>query len=94
MTLSELSREILILPEQVPLLALFDAFLHRKEHIALLHEDLGGTAGVATLEDIIETLLGLEIVDETDNTVDMRELARDRWEQRARERAVGGPTGG
>jgi CBS domain containing-hemolysin-like protein len=40
--------------------------------------------GVVTLEDLVETLLGLEIVDEADKTVDMRALARSRWKQRAR----------
>ncbi|MCG8419881.1 MAG: hemolysin family protein [Proteobacteria bacterium] len=85
--LSELSRELLTMPEQASLSALLDAMLHGKEHIVLLHEDLGGTAGIATLEDVVETLLGLEIVDETDQTVDMRQLARERWEQRARQRA-------
>lgn len=83
--LSELAREIVAIPESARLPEILDAMLRRKEHIVLLHEELGGTAGITTLEDLVETLLGLEIVDETDQTVDMRQLARQSWERRARQ---------
>ena len=56
-----------------------------REHIALVTDDFGGMAGIITVEDIIETLLGLEIVDETDNTIDMQALARQNWEKRKEE---------
>ena len=45
-------------------------------------------SGIVTIEDVIETLLGLEIVDESDNTADMRKLAREKWEQRAKNLGV------
>ena len=45
----------------------------------------GGMAGIASMEDVIETLLGLEIVDEMDKSEDMQDLARRKWEQRAKE---------
>ena len=54
-------------------------------HIVLVVDEFGSPVGVLALEDIIETLLGLEIVDEGDEVVDMREKARRLWKRRARE---------
>lgn len=78
-----LLRPITRLPEDSPLPVLLDEMISNKTHIVLLTEELGGTAGIATLEDLVETLLGIEIVDETDTAVDMRELARRKWAERA-----------
>lgn len=81
--LHRLRREILVVPENLPLPALFERMLNRLEHIALAIDEYGGTAGIITLEDVVETLLGLEIVDEADSTRDMQELARQQWRRRA-----------
>lgn len=59
-----------------------DQFITRQEHIFLAVDEYGGTAGIITLEDVIETLLGVEIVDETDSVEDMRKLARELAERR------------
>ncbi len=83
-TLVELAREILAVPEMVSLFSLFDQLLDRREHIALVVEEYGGIAGLVTMEDILETLLGLEIIDETDKITNMRKWARRQWFQRAR----------
>lgn len=79
-----LKRDMLIVPESMPLPDLFENLLNSREQIALVVDEFGGTAGLASLEDVLETLLGLEIVDELDATRDMRDLARARWRERAR----------
>ena len=81
---SEIQRDLLTVPETLPLPRLFERFLERKEHLALVIDEYGGTQGIATMEDVVETLLGLEIVDEADTVHDMQVLARERWAERAR----------
>ncbi len=83
-TLGELRRDIFKVPETVSLHGLFRGLLERREHLALVVDEYGGVVGLATMEDIVETLLGLEIMDERDRIEDMRKLARRRWLQRAR----------
>ena len=77
MALAELRRELPHVPEDMNLDALFDFLTEKDRHIALVEDGYGGTAGLVTLEDVIETLLGLEIVDEHDEAADLRaEAAR------------------
>ena len=59
-----------------------DEFLKKREHIFLVVDEYGTTQGIITLEDAVETLLGAEIVDESDSVEDMRQLARELWEKR------------
>lgn len=80
--LKEIRREILIVPNSIALYSLWEKLLEQKEHIAMIVDEYGGLDGIVTLEDIIETLLGLEIVDEKDTVTDMRQYARERWETR------------
>lgn len=82
--LSSLHRDIIISHSATPIPDLLDKFIAENEHIALVVDEYGGMEGIVTMEDIIETLLGIEIVDEFDNTEDMRALARKNWELRAR----------
>lgn len=82
--LSTFERDILMVPEALPLPKLFERLLDRLEHIALVMDEYGGVAGVVTMEDVVETLLGLEIVDEADSVQDMQALARQQWYKRAR----------
>jgi CBS domain containing-hemolysin-like protein len=76
-------RDLPSLLETVSLAQAFNMVISMDAHIALVVDEYGDVQGILTLEDIIETLLGLEIVDEGDETVDMRELARKRWKSRA-----------
>jgi CBS domain containing-hemolysin-like protein len=75
-TLRSLARPINAFPEQASVADTLESLLEKREHIALVVDEYGGTAGVVTLEDLIEELLGQEIVDETDAAVDMQEVAK------------------
>jgi len=78
-----LRRDLPAVPETVSLTQIFELFLKRQQALLVVDEH-GGVAGIVTMEDIIETLLGIEIMDETDTVADMRALARQRWLKRAR----------
>ncbi len=83
--LSELRRDIVTIPESASLSRLFDQLIDQRAHICHVVDEYGGMAGLVTLEDLVETLLGLEIVDEADRNDDMQVLARKRWKQRAKD---------
>lgn len=80
--LKDIKRDIIILPDTLVLFSAWETLLERKEHIAMIIDEYGGIEGIVTMEDIIETLLGLEIVDEKDIINDMQKYARDRWKMR------------
>ena len=67
--------------ENVPVSVLIDLFVKRKTHLFIVHDNYGQTSGVVTLEDAIETLLGVEIMDEMDEVEDMQAFARDKSKQ-------------
>ncbi len=77
--LKDIKREIVIVPDTKYLFDLWETLLQKKEHIALVVDEYGGVEGIVTMEDMIETLLGLEIIDEKDVICDMQKYARDRW---------------
>ncbi len=70
--------------EKLPVQHLLDKFIKNRAHLFLVEDEFGQTAGIVTLEDAIETLLGREIVDESDEVADMQELARDKYRARLR----------
>ncbi len=69
-------------PDTKPLADLLDEFINRREHMFQVVDEYGGTAGIVTLEDVIESLLDIEIVDEFDSVVDMQAYALERWQSR------------
>jgi len=83
-TLKSLRRDILAVPDSISLTVLFENLLKDRHNIAIVVNEHGSTEGLVTLEDLIETLTGMEIVDETDDVVDMRKFARKQWNERAR----------
>ena len=82
--LHSFKRNLHLIPADMKLLDLFDRLATEREHIALVEDSFGGIAGLVTLEDVIETLLGLEIMDEFDAVEDMQEWARKMREKRQR----------
>ena len=84
-TLGEIRRDVATFDEDTPLDKIWDEMLSKDEQIAIIINEYGSFQGILTLEDVIETLLGSEIVDENDTVRDMQQLARDRWKKRARD---------
>lgn len=80
-TVREITRPILSFPEEEPVGNIWERFLEKKEHISVIIDEYGTFRGIVTLEDVIETMLGQEIVDETDEVVDMQEYAKEQWEK-------------
>jgi CBS domain containing-hemolysin-like protein len=80
---SDFRREIEVVPDGVSMEQAFDQFLEQRAHIMLVVDEYGGMEGILTLEDVLETLLGSEIVDEGDKTEDMQAYARRLWRARA-----------
>lgn len=76
-TIQDLSHEAIIVSEQMPLKRVFGLFLRDREHMAVVVDEFGSFSGVLTMEDVIETLIGHEIMDEGDTVEDLREFARN-----------------
>jgi CBS domain containing-hemolysin-like protein len=76
--LSAIAKPISFVAETTNCLTLLNRFLKKRSHIAIVEDEYGSVAGLVTLEDLLETVLGAEIVDETDKVVDLQKLARKR----------------
>jgi len=88
-TIEHLIKPLHAVPETKSLAGLFDEFISRREHMFLVIDEYGGTEGIVTLEDVIETLLGVEIIDELDSVEDMRAFALEKWKSRRRGKFMG-----
>jgi len=82
--IKQFANKITRVSEKLPVQHLLDMFLKKRAHLFLVEDEFGQTAGIATLEDAIETLLGREILDESDTVEDMQALARGKYRQRLR----------
>lgn len=83
--LSEMKRPILTFSEDESVFTIWEKMLGMREHISIIVDEFGGLRGVVTMEDVLETMIGVEIVDEQDTTTDMQELAREVYQQRQTE---------
>ncbi len=83
--LTDIARPILTFQEGESLSKIWETLLEKKEHISVIIDEYGCFRGIVTMEDVIETMLGTEIVDENDTVTDMQELARERWEEQKQE---------
>ena len=86
--LETIKRAIIITERELSIPDLFDKLIEEKEHIALVVDEYGSVSGIVSQEDVIETLLGLEIMDESDSVADLQQLARKSWEKRAQRMGV------
>lgn len=86
--LEALRRSIASVSGEMTLSALLEFLLNERQHIALVLDEFGGTKGLVALEDVVETLLGSEIVDELDAVDDMQVFARQQWARRAKARGL------
>lgn len=84
-TLNDIIRPILTFGEEDTVSDIWEKLLEKKEHISAILDEYGSLRGIVTMEDVIETMLGQEIVDEKDEVVDMQEYAKDQWEKAQKE---------
>jgi len=78
----EIKRSILFVEDSFTVAKLMDTLILNREHLAVVTDDFGSVVGLVTMEDLFETLLGLEIVDESDKVEDLQKLALEKWKKR------------
>jgi len=86
--LKTINRDILITKRDLSIPNLFEKLIEHREHIALVVDEYGSVNGIVSQEDVIETLLGLEIMDESDTVADLQLQARKSWEKRAKKMGI------
>ena len=89
--IKKLVKPVFIVSENIPVYYLIDLFIKRKEHLFVVNDSYEQFLGIVTLEDAIETLLGVEIVDEADQFIDMQQLAREKaehWKHKHRPKII------
>jgi len=84
-TLKSIKKKIFPINENIPVSKALDMFISKKDHMFLVMDNYDQTEGILTLEDCVETILGVEIMDESDTTEDMRELAKHKMKMKRKE---------
>lgn len=78
-TLASIRRNVISFPEETSVADIWETMIESKEQISIIVDEYGSLRGIVTIEDVIETMLGVEIVDENDATTDMQKYAREKW---------------
>ena len=81
---STIKRDILFVEDSFTVAKLMDTLILKRQHLVMVADSFGSIVGLVTLEDVFETLLGLEIVDESDKVEDLQKYARKKWEKRVK----------
>lgn len=81
-TLDQIKRPVMAIDEEESVSSAWEKLLASREHIAIVVNEYGSFEGIITMEDVVETILGLEIIDEKDTVIDMQQLAREKWQVR------------
>ena len=89
-TMKALALDVSMISTRMSIEDLFHAMLNQRQHMAVVYDEHGTWVGLITLEDILETILGREIMDETDNVADLRLYARQRWSRKLKKHADSG----
>lgn len=85
LTMKEIVRPVIAFQEDASVGDIWEQMLQKKEHISIIIDEYGALRGIVTMEDVIETMIGQEIVDEKDEVVDMQEFAKEQWEKAQKE---------
>lgn len=88
-SVGSIMKDVIPLNENIPVSKALNMFIQKKEHMFVVYDSYDQTEGIVTLEDCIETLLGLEIMDESDTTADMRRLALNKMKAKRKEKEKG-----
>lgn len=88
-TMKALALEVSMISTRMSIEDLFHAMLSQRQHMAVVYDEHGTWVGLVTLEDILETILGREIMDETDSVADLRLYARQRWSRKLKKQGSG-----
>lgn len=82
--IQDIMHEISVVDENLTLPHLFERLVQKNNHMSIVVDEYGSLQGLVTMEDLIETLFGREIIDESDNISDLQAYARQKWEERAK----------
>ena len=85
-TIGSIKKDIYAINENIPVSKALDLLIAKKDHMFLVMDNYDQTEGIITLEDCVETILGVEIMDESDTTEDMRELAKQKMKQKRKDK--------